>query len=78
MSVSPKAFELERMLLDDASVERLFNSDTATALHTVMSGGMTTRPLPQADHITLMETNELLRWLVNVSCSVLSSECCGC
>ena len=62
-----KAFELERMLLDDGNVERFFNGDGAcSALEpAALSRGAVLRGDPQLTQ--LLDGNELARWLVNVS-----------
>ena len=63
-----KAFELERILLDDGNVERFFNGDGAvSALTQALSGGKINRGLLTTEPtvMQLLEGNELFRWLVN-------------
>lgn len=62
-----KAFELERMLLDDTNVERLFNCDAALSSLSTALGGAPSRPVQPSDAIamSLLDGNELFRWMVD-------------
>jgi len=64
-----KAFELERVLLDDGNVERFFNGDRPCSALDQHLGAVGRNMVTAGDPMLtqLLDGNELVRWLVNVS-----------
>jgi len=59
-----KAFELERLLLDESNVERLFNNDnTTTSLATQLHAGKPQNSASRVEVASFTESNELFRWI---------------
>jgi len=65
-----KAFELERVLLDDGNVEQLFNGDSvSSSLLQTLASSSSGRMVSQGEPLltSLLDGNELFRWLVEVT-----------